>query len=453
MPAEILIIDDNSEIRFLLSETIGDLGHNIRQAANYNQALNEIDKKLPDVAIIDVKLDKGDNDGIELLNHIKKKDSDIPVIIISGHANIQMAIDSLKSGAFEFIQKPFDSKRLINFVKRAVEMNNLKKENKSLQSKLFYSYDLIGVSPSIMKIQELIKKVSLTGSRIFIYGPTGSGKELIARKIHKNSNRNNKPFIILNGALLEPEKYELELFGVENQNGTINYGAFEKCSGGTLLIDEISEIPLETQSKILRVLTDQTFKRINGNHDIKVDVRIICSTSKDIRKEIDMGNFREDLYHRLNVFEINLEPLNKRIEDIPLLIKYFSEKIAKSQGIPKLAIDTDNPYLLEYDWPGNVRELRNLVERIGILAPNEKIERINSIIKESLKKDVKFKFELNKNNFSIPLKEARENFEKTYLSSQLKKFKGNIAKTANFIGMERSALHRKLKSLGIKGIN
>ena len=453
MPAEILIIDDNSEIRFLLSETIGDLGHNVRQAANYNQALSEIDKKLPDVAIIDVKLDKGDNDGIELLNHIKKKDSDVPVIIISGHANIQMAIDSLKSGAFEFIQKPFDSKRLINFVKRAVEMHNLKKENKSLQSKLFYSYDLIGVSPSIMKIQELIKKVSLTGSRIFIYGPTGSGKELIARKIHKNSNRNNKPFIILNGALLEPEKYELELFGVENQNGTINYGALEKCSGGTLLIDEISEIPLETQSKILRVLTDQTFKRINGNHDIKVDVRIICSTSKDIRKEIDMGNFREDLYHRLNVFEINLEPLNKRIEDIPLLIKYFSEKIAKSQGIPKLAIDADNPYLLEYDWPGNVRELRNLVERIGILAPNEKIERINSIIKESLKKDVKSEFDLSEKNFSIPLKEARENFEKTYLSSQLKKFKGNIAKTANFIGMERSALHRKLKSLGIKGIN
>jgi len=453
MPAEILIIDDNSEIRFLLSETIAELGHNIRQAANYNQALNEIDKKLPDVAIIDVKLDKGDNDGIELLNHIKKKDSDVPVIIISGHANIQMAIDSLKSGAFEFIQKPFDSKRLINFVKRAVEMHNLKKENKSLQSKLFYSYDLIGVSPSIMKIQELIKKVSLTGSRIFIYGPTGSGKELIARKIHKNSNRNNKPFIILNGALLEPEKYELELFGVENQNGTINYGALEKSSGGTLLIDEISEIPLETQSKILRVLTDQTFKRINGNHDIKVDVRIICSTSKDIRKEIDMGNFREDLYHRLNVFEINLEPLNKRIEDIPLLIKYFSEKIAKSQGIAKLAIDTDNPYLLEYDWPGNVRELRNLVERIGILAPNEKIEKINSIIKESLKKDGKSQFDLNERNFSIPLKEARENFEKTYLSSQLKKFKGNIAKTANFIGMERSALHRKLKSLGIKGIN
>jgi len=231
MSAEILIIDDNSTDGTKESLEKLNATHTCRQAANYNQALNEIDKKLPDVAIIDVKLDKGDNDGIELLNHIKKKDSDIPVIIISGHANIQMAVNSLKSGAFEFIQKPFDSKRLINFVKRAVEMHNLKKENKSLQRKLFYSYDLIGVSPSIMKIQELIKKVSLTGSRIFIYGPTGSGKELIARKIHKNSNRNNKPFIILNGALLEPEKYELELFGVENQNGTINYGALETCSG------------------------------------------------------------------------------------------------------------------------------------------------------------------------------------------------------------------------------
>ena len=206
MPTEILIIDDNSEIRFLLSETIAELGHNIRQAANYNQALNEIDKKLPDVAIIDVKLDKGDNDGIELLNHIKKKNSDIPVIIISGHANIQMAVDSLKSGAFEFLQKPFDSKRLINFVKRAVEMHNLKKENKSLQNKLFYSYDLIGISPSITKIQELIKKVSLSGSRVFIYGPTGSGKELIARKIHKNSDRNNKPFIIIKWSAFSTRK-------------------------------------------------------------------------------------------------------------------------------------------------------------------------------------------------------------------------------------------------------
>ncbi len=453
MSAEILIIDDNPEIRFLLSDLISDIGHNVRQAANYNQALAEIDKKLPDVAIIDVKLDKGDNDGIELLNHIKKKNSNIPVIIISGHANIQMAVDSLKSGAFEFIQKPFDSERLINFVNRAVENHNLKKENQSLQNKLFYSYDLIGSSQNIVSVRESIDKLALSESRIFIYGPAGSGKELIARKIHKKSNRSKKPFIILNGALLAPEKYELELFGVENSNGTIVYGSLEQASGGILLIDEVSEIPLETQSKILRVLIDQKFKRINGHHDIKVDVRIICSTSKNIRNEITLGNFREDLYHRLNVFQINLAPLKDRVDDIPLLIKYFSDKVSLSYKISKLNIDLNNRHLLDYDWPGNVRELRNLVERIAILAPNEKLDNINAIIRESLKKTLDNKVDILDKSFSIPLKEARENFEKNYLTSQLKKFKGNISKTADFIGMERSALHRKLKSLGIKGIN
>ena len=453
MSAEILIIDDNSDIRFLISNLLKDLGFYIRQAANYNQALSEIDKKLPDVAIIDVKLDKGDNDGIELLTHIKKKDIDIPVIIISGHANIKMAVDSLKSGAFEFIQKPFDSQRLINFVNRAVENYSLKKENKNLQNKLFHSYDLIGKSSSILKLKEQINKLALTESRIFILGPTGSGKELVARKIHKNSNRAKKALIILNGALLDPEKYELELFGSENNDGTIYYGALEKASEGILLIDEVSEIPLETQAKILRVLTDQKFKRINGYHDINVNVRIICTSSKNIRKEIDNGNFREDLYHRLNVVPIILEPLKNRIEDIPLLIDYFSKTISETYGIAKLKIDTNNPYFFEYDWPGNVRELRNLVERIAILSPNEKNENINMIINESLKKVSINQSDISKNNFSFPLKEARENFEKSYLTSQLKKFKGNISKTADFVGMERSALHRKLKTLGIKGIN
>jgi len=453
MSAEILIIDDNSDIRFLISSLLKDRGFYIRQAANYNQALSEIDKKLPDVAIIDVKLDKGDNDGIELLTHIKKKDIDVPVIIISGHANIKMAVDSLKSGAFEFIQKPFDSQRLINFVNRAVENYGLKKENKNLQNKLFYSYDLIGKSPSIMKLKEQIKKLSLTESRIFIFGPAGSGKELVARKIHKNSNRAKKSLIILSGALLDPEKYELELFGSENNDGTILYGALEKASSGILLIDEVSEIPLETQAKILRVLTDQKFKRLNGNHDINVNVRIICTSSKDIGKEIEDGNFREDLYHRLNVVPINLEPLKYRTEDIPLLIDYFSRTISYSYGVPKFKIDTNNLYLFEYDWPGNVRELRNLVERIAILSPNEKNENINMIINESLKKVSINKTDISEKNFSFPLKEARENFEKSYLTLQLKKFKGNISKTADFVGMERSALHRKLKTLGIKGIN
>ena len=451
MSVEILIIDDNADIRNIINDLINDAGYKTRLAANYNQALNEIDKKLPDVAIIDVKLDKGDNDGLELLSHIKKKDKNIPVIIITGHANVEMAIKALKAGAFEFIEKPFNQERLLNFVDRAVENIDLKNKNKEFENKLFYSYELIGNSENIKSIKEQIKKISMSESRIFINGPTGSGKELIARKIHKESNRQIGPFIILNGALLDIEKYELELFGEEKSNGSISYGALEKSTAGILLIDEISEIPLKTQSKILRVLIDQKFKRINGNHDINVDVRIVCTSSKNIKKEIELGNFREDLYHRLNVFEINIQPLKNRVSDIPLLVEYFSEKISINYNLKKMNIDTSNNYLLNYDWPGNVRELRNLIERIAILSPDTH-DKISNIIKESLKTP-DIKSELVENSLSIPLKEARENFEKEYLTTQLKKFNGNISKTADFIGMERSALHRKLKSLGIKELN
>ena len=452
MSTEILIIDDNPDIRNILNDLISDAGYETRLAANYNQALSEIDKKLPDVAIIDVKLDKGDNDGIELLSHIKSKDKDIPVIIISGHANIEMAVNSLKSGAFEFIQKPFDHEQLMNFINRAVENFNLKNKNKELETKLFHSFELIGSSQNIEIIKDQISKLSNSESRIFINGPTGSGKELIARKIHKNSIRKKGPFVILNGALLDVKKYELELFGEEKDNGSISYGALEKASGGILLIDEVSEIPLETQSKILRVLTDQKFKRINGDHDIKVNVRIMCSSSKNIKEEISLGNFREDLFHRLNVFQIDIDPLFKRTEDIPLLIDYFSQRIFKSFNIKKINLDKNNHYLINYDWPGNVRELRNLIERIAILSPNNDEEKISNIIKESLKSNEKEKFSIN-DNFSVPLKKARENFEKEYLTSQLKKFGGNISKTAKFVGMERAALHRKLKMLGVKDLN
>tara|TARA_B110000238_G_scaffold190161_1_gene223031 strand:- start:241 stop:1596 length:1356 start_codon:yes stop_codon:yes gene_type:complete len=451
MSTEILIIDDNADIRNIINDLIVESGYVTRLAANYNQALNEIDKKLPDVAIIDVKLDKGDNDGLELLSHIKKLSKDIPVIIITGHANIEMAIKALKAGAFEFIEKPFNQERLLNFVNRAVENISLKNKNIEFEKKLFYSYELIGNSENIKDIKNQIEKISISESRIFINGPTGSGKELIARKIHKESKRKKNPFIILNGALLDIKKYELELFGEEKNNGSISYGALEKATRGILLIDEISEIPLDTQSKILRVLTDQKFKRINGIHDVKVNVRIICSNSKDIKKEIELGNFREDLYHRLNVFEINIEPLKKRVSDIPFLVDYFSEKISLNYNLKKLNIETNNNYLLNYDWPGNVRELRNLIERIAILSPDSP-EKISNIIKESLKTS-----DLNntssENSLSVPLKEARESFEKEYLTTQLKKFNGSISKTAEFIGMERSALHRKIKGLGIKELN
>ena len=451
MAIEILIVDDNSDIRNILNELIIDAGYKTRLAANYNQALTEIDKKVPDIAILDVKLDKGDNDGIELLSHIKSKNKDVPVIIITGHANIEMAVNSLKHGAFEFVEKPFDQNRLLNFIKRAVENLNLKTQNKDYENKLFSSYELIGNSKNISTIRDQIKKISLTESRVLINGPSGSGKELIARKIHKNSKRSSEAFIILNGALLDSNKYELELFGEEKENGSISYGALEKANKGTLLIDQVSEIPLDIQSKILRVLTDQKFKRLNGNNDINVDVRLICSSSKDLKDEIKIGNFREDLYHRLNVFEINIQSLNDRVSDIPLLINYFSKKISDNYNIQQLQIDENDSYILNHNWKGNVRELRNLIERIAILQPETK-EKISNIVKETIKTDT-FNEKIKENSLSIPLKEAREKFEKEYLTIQLKKFNGNISKTANFVGMERSALHRKLKGLGIKEFN
>ena len=454
MTNEILVIDDNLDIRLLISGILRDKGFFVREAANFDQALIEINKKLPDVAIIDVKLDKGDNDGIELLTRIKKIDSEVPVIMISGHANVQMAVDSLKLGAFEFMQKPFSSERLLNFVNRALENLDLKKEKQVLENKLFHSYEIIGQSQAVEKIRNLIDKLSNTESRVFISGPAGSGKELVARQIHKKSTKSKKSFVVVNGALLDPLKYELELFGSENSNGTINYGFFEKAKDGTLMIDEISEIPLETQAKLLRVIIDQKFRRVNGSKEINTNVRIISTSSKVIRKEVDNGNFREDLYHRLNVVPVVLPPLKDRTEDIPLLLNYFSKKISELNGINETKLDTNFDLFYKYEWPGNVRELRNLVERVSILSVNEKKVNVNDLVQDALsRRNIKTNQDSYSNVISFPLKEAREKFEKNYLTSQLKKHKGNISKTASFVGMERSALHRKLKSLGIKGLN
>jgi len=454
MTKEILVIDDNSDIRLLISGILRDKGFTVREAANFDQAISEINRKTPDVAVIDVKLDKSDNDGVELLVHLKKIDEDIPAIMISGHANVQMAVDSLQLGAFEFLQKPFSAERLLNFVNRAVENLDLKTEKKVLESKLFHSYDIIGQSQTIVKINDLITRLSATESRVFISGPAGSGKELVARQIHKQSSRSSKPFVVVNGALLDPKKYELELFGLENSDGVVHYGSFEKAKDGILLIDEVSEIPLETQAKILRILIDQKFRRVNGSDEINVNVRIISTTSKNIREEVDNGNFREDFYHRLNVVPVILPALKDRTEDIPLLLNYFSKKISELNGISEIKLDTNFDLFYKYEWPGNVRELRNLVERISILADNKNKVNINNLVEDSLSQTK------NKNNFnsysnvlSYPLKEAREKFEKDYLTSQLKKHKGNISKTASFVGMERSALHRKLRTLGIKGLN
>ena len=455
MHKEILVIDDNPDIRNLVSSILKDQNFNVRTAANYDQAVFEINKKLPDLAIVDIKLDKADKDGIDLLKLITKKDKFTPVIMISGHATVQIAVEATRLGAYEFIEKPFSKEKILNYVKRALESSQLKKEKNIIENKLFHSFDLIGNSPSIVKVRKIIEKLSTSESRVLISGPTGTGKELVARKIHKNSLRSKEPFVIINAALLKETTYEKELFGEEFEDGNISFGALERANRGTLLIDEVSEIPYETQANVLRVLIDQKFKRLNGSKDVNVNIRLISSTAKNLSELVKENKFREDLYHRLNVIPIELTSLSSRTEDIPLLINYFKKKLSDINGVQQFKIEINNDNLYTYNWPGNVRELRNLVERITILTANEKKNDINKLIEDILNPSKSFDINQNllEKSFTSPLKEARKYFEKEYLLTQLKKNHGNISKTADFIGMERSALHRKLKELGIKGIN
>ena len=444
---KILIIDDEKDIRFLLSSILSDEGYETLQAGTVVDAELEIDTNDFNLAIVDISLNDKKKDGIYLLKKIKKINKFIPVIMISGHATIQLAVDSMKLGAYEFLEKPFNKDRLLNFTKRALETYDLQNKNKNLQ-KLFYdTYEIIGDSKEIKSIRDMIKKISSTDTRVLIFGPSGSGKELIARTIHKNSLRQDFLFTVCNGALLNPETFDTELFGIKKSDGTIIQGFFEKSNKGTLLIDNVSDIPLETQAKILRVLTEQKFRRVGDDKEITTDVRVLTSSSKDLREEILAGNFREDLFQRIAVVSISIPSLKNRNSDIPLLIEYFSQKISKNLGKREISIRPNYTQLYKYDWLGNVRELRNLVERIIILSEGSD-KGVNQIIKESI--ETKASSESSTSlDFDSPLKAAREQFEKEYLTHQLKKNGLNISKTAENIGMERSALHRKLTSLGI----
>ena len=446
MTSEILLIDDEKDIRFAVHEILKENNFFVREADTVEKALSELKKKLPDLVILDVLLDEKNRDGIHILKFIKSLDSDLPVIMISGHANIQIAVDSIKHGAFEFLEKPFNKDRLMNFVNRALENSSLKKENKSLKKNLYLSNELIGSSSTLVKLRNSIEKFSKTDSRILIFGPAGSGKELVGRLIHEASSRSNNSFKVVNGAILDPNHFDFELFGSENNDKIIS-GIFEKTNNGTLLIDNISDVPLQTQGKILRVLSDQKFHRVNGANEISVNIRVMCSTSKNLKEEIASGNFREDLFHRINVIPIQTPYLKDVKEDIPLLVDYFIKRISDTNGFKPISINSKNAVFYDYDWPGNVRELRNLIERVVILASG-KNEDVDKILSESLKIS-SVRENKTEDAFQFPLKEAREKFEKNYLEIQLNRHNGNVSKTADYIGMERSALHRKLKSLGI----
>ena len=444
---KILIIDDEKDIRFLLSSILLDEDYLTIEAGNIAEAEKKIDGENFDLALIDISLGDKKKDGISLLKKIKKMNSDLKVIMISGHATIQIAVDSIKEGAFEFLEKPFNTSRLLNFVKRALENFELKKENKKLNNLFFDTYELIGNSNVIKEIKNTINKISQSDCRVLISGPSGSGKELVARTIHKNSKRRDNPFIVCNGALLDPQHFDIELFGIENKDGSVIQGYFEKTDKGTLLIDNVSEIPLDTQVKILRVLTDQKFRRVNGSKNILTNVRVFTTTSKDLRNEIINGNFREDLFQRISVMQINLPRLRDRIDDLPELFDYFNKKISQNLGKKAIPFKFNLTKMFSHDWDGNIRELRNLVERLIILSDGKQ-KNIEKIINESIQ--IKKNNEIsNIVNFDSPLKNAREQFEREYLLHQLKKNGSNVSKTAENIGMERSALHRKLTSLGI----
>ncbi len=453
MADDILIVDDEADIRELVSGILQDEGFGTRTARDSDDALAHVASRRPNLVFLDIWLQGSRLDGLQLLDAVKQQHPEMPVVMISGHGNIETAVAAIKQGAYDFIEKPFKADRLVLVAQRALETSRLKREVKAL--KQLSPSQLVGKSPSMNQLRQISEKVAPTNSRILIVGPSGAGKELAARAIHMQSARANGPFIVINAAAMMPERMELELFGVEKpaDGEARKVGALEEAHGGTLFIDEIADMPRETQNKILRVLVEQSFQRVGGTGKVQVDVRIISSTGRNIEAEIAAGKFREDLYHRLSVVPIRVPPLAERREDIPQLVQYFMEQISSATGLPKRIIGEDAMAVLQsHDWPGNVRQLRNNVERLMILAGGDPDAVINA---DMLPQDVGSMVpsmpggDGGEHLMGLPLRDAREVFEREYLVAQISRFGGNISRTAEFVGMERSALHRKLKALGI----
>lgn len=450
MALDILVVDDELDIRELVSGVLEDEGYETRTAADSDGALEAIAARRPSLVILDVWLQGSRLDGLDLLAEIKRRDPSIAVLVISGHGNLDTAVAAIRQGAADFIEKPFQAERLLLMVERATETERLRREVASLRQSAGRETDLTGSSGAINTVRATLKRVAATGSRVMIVGPAGVGKEVAARLLHGWSQRASSPFVVVSAANMTPERVEEELFGVEEGGDLVRPGLLEQAHGGTLFLDEIADMPITTQGRILRVLTDQSFTRVGGTRIVKVDVRVVSATARDLTQEIAEGRFREDLYYRLNVVPVSIPPLSERREDIPALVEHFVAHYAAERRVSTPDVATDAMVALQsYDWPGNVRQLRNVVERTIILAPGDRIGRIDV---DLLPQEVLGDQGGGSSATAImgaPLREARETFEREYLKVQIRRFSGNISRTATFIGMERSALHRKLKLLGI----
>ena len=452
MALEVLVVDDEADIRDLVAGVLEDEGYAVRSAADSSAALDAIDDRRPSLVLLDVWLQGSKLDGLQLLEQIKQRDPTLPVLMISGHGNLDTAVAAIREGAVDFIEKPFKADRLLHLVGRATETDRLRRENATLRQQVGPDDQLDGTSVAINTVRATLKRVAPTGSRVMITGPAGVGKEIAARMIHNWSPRAAAPFIVLSAAMMSPERVEEELFGSE-LNGVARPGLLEQAHGGTLFLDEIADMPITTQGKILRVLTDQSYTRIGGQRPVKVDVRVLSATSRNLADEIAAGRFREDLYYRLNVVPVRIPPLRERREDIPELVAHFLARFAAERRIQTPELSKDAMAALQaHDWPGNVRQLRNIIERTLILTPGDRVGCIEVDLLPAEIVDSQGSTALGGPSMAImgsPLREARESFEREYLKIQIRRFSGNISRTASFIGMERSALHRKLKALGL----